>query len=305
MKKIVALVATVLAVAILFMSCAGSASRTADGVGAVAVDSTSVSGDEIQRILADAGATAGVAVICGDDTVTVGNDDVYPLMSVFKLHIAVAILRGHTPLDSVVHVGAGQLRENTYSPLRDKSGGKDIDITVDRLMWYSVVKSDNNACDLLIDIAGGIQAVDSVVQCLHLGNVKLTETEDSMHADIMRSYNNCSSPLALATLMSRLYNGDILDEDGTVYLTGLLNESTTGREKLAAGIPAEHFLGHKSGLSDRTPAGMLIASGDVAAFSTAGGRTAFVAVLVKDNNSADSCINRIFADVAMTVFKTK
>lgn len=258
--------------------------------------------DTITEIINASGATSGVAVICEDDTLLINNNSLYPLMSVFKLHIAAAVIHKGLPLDSVVHVPAKQLRTGTYSPMRDSVQGRETDITIDRLMYFSVAKSDNNACDILIDLVGGIDSVNSYIQSLGTGNVQLSETEETMHADIMRSYNNSSSPQALCILMSRLYAGEILSPEGTHYIIRLLNASTTGRDKLAAGLPQSSFTGHKSGLSDRTTSGMLIASGDVAAFTTRSGKQAFVAVLIKDNWESDSNINRIFSDISRVVY---
>lgn len=258
--------------------------------------------DTITEIINASGARAGVAVICEDDTLLINNRSLYPLMSVFKLHIAAAVIHKGLPLDSIVHVPAKQLRTGTYSPMRDSVQGRETDITIDRLMYFSVAKSDNNACDILIDLVGGIDSVNSYIQSLGTGNVQLSETEETMHADIMHSYNNSSSPQALCILMSRLYAGEILSPEGTNYLIRLLKASTTGRDKLAAGLPQGSFKGHKSGLSDRTAAGMLIASGDVAAFTTRSGKQAFVAVLIKDNCDPDSTINRIFADISRVVY---
>lgn len=50
-------------------------------------------GSDIQEVIKDKNAQVGVAVLYKDDVVTVNNDNQYPLMSVFKFHIALAVLK--------------------------------------------------------------------------------------------------------------------------------------------------------------------------------------------------------------------
>ena len=65
-------------------------------------------------------ATVGVAVLTDKDETILHNNEVhYPLLSVFKFHVALAVLdkmnREEIPLKHIVHVKASQLQPNTYS----------------------------------------------------------------------------------------------------------------------------------------------------------------------------------------------
>lgn len=263
--------------------------------------------DSISNRIAGVRADVGVAVISGTDTMVVNGDSYYPLMSVFKLHVAVAVLdmadRGLLSLDSIIDITPRMFRENTYSPLRDIAAGRTVSKTVAELLYYSVAKSDNNACDFLIDLAGGIADVDSVIHAKGIGDVTLCETEDSMHRDIMRSYNNASTPLSLSRMMSEIFAGRMLSAENTDVLLGLLGGSTTGRDKIYGGVPEDCFAGHKSGLSDRLPEGVLIASGDVAALRMPDGRLLFLAILVKDSHETDADTSALFRDIASMVYR--
>ena len=95
-------------------------------------------------------------------------------MSVFKMHIAIAVLDKGIAIDSVVSLGPSDVRENTYSPMRDEKRTRSFDITVDSLMYYSVCRSDNNACDFLIDLAGGIGEVDRCIRRLGIRGCLIT-----------------------------------------------------------------------------------------------------------------------------------
>ena len=80
---------------------------------------------ELRQLLSGYDAGVGVAVVadCGD-TVTVNNDRYYPLMSVVKLHQAIYVAHYLDSLglsmDYEVYIAPGDLKPNTYSPLRDR-----------------------------------------------------------------------------------------------------------------------------------------------------------------------------------------
>lgn len=244
----------------------------------------------------------GVGLIAGCDTLAIGDSLRLPLMSVFKLHIAIAVLdKGLSP-DSVIEMAASDLHPDTWSPLRDSTGIRDISIPVGRLLYYSVCRSDNNACDKLIELTGGIDKVDSCARRLTDKPFELGVTEHSMFMDHSLTYRNWSSPLALCEIMEAVYSGRALRPAETQYLTGLLSDTSTGREKIAGGVPEEAFLGHKSGLSFRTPEGIRITSADVAAIRLRDGRTAYLSIVVKDTPETDEETARLFKEIANAVY---
>ena len=142
----------------------------------------------ISDFLKNKKATVGVSVLTEKgDTILYNNNLRYPLLSVFKYHVALAVLdkmeHAGTPLDSILHISSSQLQKNTYSPLRDKYPNQDISISLRDLLKYSVSLSDNNACDILIDYAGGISKVDSYIRKLGIKNFHLSETENTMYQE--------------------------------------------------------------------------------------------------------------------------
>ena len=49
-------------------------------------------------------------------------------------------------------------------------------------MQYSISQSDNNACDILIEYAGGIKHINDYIHRLSIDSFNLSETEDGMHS---------------------------------------------------------------------------------------------------------------------------
>lgn len=130
----------------------------------------------------------GVAIIAdGKDTVTIENNRRYPLMSVFKLHQALAVgdycKRHQLSFDTLLTVDSTDLQPNTYSPLRDRypHGGK---FSLKQLMEYTLHLSDNNACDILFKFTGGPAVTDRYIRSLGINDFSIQYTEDDMHQDL-------------------------------------------------------------------------------------------------------------------------
>lgn len=164
--------------------------------------------EEITDIINGKPAKVGVAWIVDGKEHSVNNADCYPLMSVFKLHGAIAALRQMerrgTPTDTLVRINASQVTRNTYTPMLERYPESGFTIRFDSLLQYSVAESDNNACDIIISMAGGMEGVNAEMRAIGLADYSLSETEISMQADPMRSYDNCSTPLSVAILFKKL-----------------------------------------------------------------------------------------------------
>lgn len=267
----------------------------------------------IARRVQGVDASVGVAILYGDSSYTLHNDTAYPLMSTFKVHVAAAALacmqaEGIAP-DSLVTLTPDHLHPNTYSPLRDRFPDQDVTLSLRELIDYTVSHSDNNTCDYLIAFAGGIRAVDAWVQSLGISDTRLTATEDDMHRDLLRSYDNHSTPLAMAQFLQRLYTANILTTSYFHVLESALLGCTTGVDKLPAGLPAGLPIAHKTGHSDRLPApsqdvpGLLIATTDAGVLYLPDGEKCYIVVLIRDSRLSDSANAALIADIARLAYQ--
>lgn len=263
---------------------------------------------EIEKIIQGKRALIGVAIIHGDQTFTVANDKEYPIMSVFKFHIAVTALKKmeeeNISLDSMVYIEPAQIHKNTYSPLRDKYPDQRIHISYRDMIEYMVAHSDNNTCDLLIEFVGGIKNVDTYIKSLGIKELNLTETEDDMHMDIMNCYNNWSTPLAVAQLLKKIYTGNILTKEYFAFLETAMLNCVSGKDKLKAGLPADIKIGHKTGHSDRTSDGVQICDADAGVIYLPTGEKCYIVVLIKDSYESNRDNAQIMADIMNIAYKS-
>ena len=262
----------------------------------------------IRKIIQDKQAEVGVAVLYKDKVYTLSNNRKYPLMSVFKFHVAVTALKKmekeNIALDSMVYIEPGQMHTNTYSPLRDKYPGQRIHISYGDMITYTITHSDNNTCDWLIGFAGGIEVVDAYIKSIGINAQNLTETEAGMHENIMRCYNNWSTPLAVAELLKKVYTEAILADEYFRFLEKAMLDCSTGTDKLKAGLPAGVRFGHKTGSSDRTETGIKIGDGDAGVIYMPDGSKCYLVVIIKDSKETDAGNAKIMENIASAVYES-
>lgn len=261
---------------------------------------------DIQEVIKGKKAQVGVAVLYKDDAVTVNNDDQYPLMSVFKFHIALAVLKKMEqegiPLTAVVTLRPSDIDTKTWSPMYKKYKSKKITLSYGDLINYMVSQSDNNACNRLIYFVGGIQNVNAFIKDLGIDQIQLIETEKSMEQDIRKSYNNWSTPLSVAQLLRKVYTEKVLSDKHFAFLEKAMLASASGKDKFRAGLPKEIEVGHKTGMSYRTPEGVRMCDADVGVIYMPEGEKCYLAVLVKDSKESDAVNVKIMADIANKVY---
>lgn len=262
---------------------------------------------QIGQVLKDKKATVGVAVLANDTIIALHNNQIhFPLFSVFKFHVALAVLdkmdKGHISLDSTMEIKAAQLLPNTYSPLKKKYPDQDFSISLRELMKYSVSLSDNNACDILIEYAGGIEKVNDYIKSLGLQDFNLAANEDLMHQSVATQYQNWSTPEAVVRLMNIADKQTLFSTEYKDFLWQTLKETSTGTDKLKGQLPADVIVGHKTGSSDRTPEGVKTADNDAGFVILPDGREYYITVLVMESQETDRENAAIIARISKIVY---
>lgn len=262
---------------------------------------------DIEKIIRDKRASVGVAVICKDQVFTVSNDEKYPIMSVFKFHIAIATLkkmeRDGIALESKVFIEPNCMQKDTWSPLLKKYPFGRIHVSYAEILEYTISHSDNNTCDWLIDFVGGIGKVDACVKSLGIEAFGLSETEKSMGQDIFKTYNNWSTPLSMAKFLRKVYEENVLSKKHFLFLERTMLNSSTGKDKLKAGLPKSVPIAHKTGHSGRTSEGVRICDADAGVIYLPDGEKCYIVVFVKDSRESDDVNAKIIADIAKITYE--
>lgn len=265
--------------------------------------------DSISRIVSDCPGEVGVALIVNNsDTVTVNNKSIYPMMSVFKLHQALAICnrfdQDGLSLDTSLTVRREDLDPKTWSPMLKEHREPLITLPVRDLLRYMLIQSDNNASNLLFERLVSVAETDSFIATLiPCSSFRIAYTESEMAADHAKAYANYTSPLGAAMLMHRLFTETLVNREKQDFIMKSLGECTTGKDRIAAPLFGKEgvSIAHKTG-SGYTENGVLAAHNDVAYICLPNGVNYALAVFIKDFKGNESQASQVAARISAAVY---
>jgi beta-lactamase class A len=264
--------------------------------------------NRIERIVEKSAGRIGVAVVNlkNHDTLTVNENDKFPMQSVFKFPLALAVLhqvdKGKFFLDQKIHISKADLLSNTWSPLREKYPNGNVYITLDEILTATVAQSDNNGCDILFRLIGGPTMVDQYIHTLGIDGMAIVSTEEEMHTDWNIQYRNFSSPYAMAKLLTKFYQGSILSQKSTEYLWRVMVNTTTGIKRLKGKLTEGTIVGHKTGSSGMNENGLTAATNDVGIVILPNNTSVAIVVFISDSNAKENIREEVIADIAKEVW---
>lgn len=265
---------------------------------------------ELTAIADSAKGDVGIALIYDGDTLTVNNDAIYPMMSVFKLHQAVALCRmfeeNGTSLDSVMTLRRSELDPDTWSPMLKDHTGEEISLPMRRLLEYTLIESDNNASNEMFVRLMPPAACDSVIAgIIPRCSFEIRFNEAEMQADHSQAYSNRTSPLGAAILIDRVFTDTLVGKDYQDFIKSALMRCQTGPDKISAALSEREgiTIGHKTGSGYRDDNDRLAASNDVAFITLPDGRHYSLAVFVKDFDGTDAEAAATIARISEAVIK--
>ncbi len=258
---------------------------------------------ELENIIATKNATIGISIknIETKDTLNINGTLNTPLMSIFKFHIALATLnlvdKGKLSLKQKIFIKKEELHENTWSPMRDEYPNGNMYLTLDQLLKYTVSHSDNNGCDILLELIGGTETVQKFInkQGIKEFTIKVNEKEMRTWESL---YINTTTPLATTELLEKFYKGQVLKKKTTKYLYQIMVECSRGITWMKAGLPEGTELAHRTGISDRNENDLRAAMNDVGIFKLPNGNHIILSVYLKNITEERADTEKIIADIA-------
>jgi len=276
---------------------------------------------EFSKIAAQAKGKVGVAAVLLEtgDAAFLNADQRYPMQSVYKLPIAMALMeqvqRGEFDLDEKVGVTTEDfVRKGMASVLRDKNpqGGE---FTIRELIRLSLVDSDGTASDVQMRIAGGADEIQSYLTRIGITDMKVVNTEKEIGRDWETQYQNWATPTASVDLLRWLWaayqveRSEARDENdssganltGARLLIKFMAESNTGPRRLKGLLEkGENFVAHKTGTGGMRN-GITSATNDIGLMRLGEGKTVAVAVFVSDSPADEKTRELIIARIAKAV----
>lgn len=195
------------------------------------------------------GGRLGVALVDSKGALLLGfnRDERFAMCSTFKAPLAAAVLAGADAgkfgLDGQVAFTKADIMD--YAPVV-KQNRKRGRMSLAELAQAAVEVSDNSAANLLLPMIGGPAGLTAFVRAHGDGVSRLDRNEPGLNENAEGDPRDTTSPAAMAGLMARLIFRD-LQPDSATRLRSWLNGSTTGANRIKAGLPAGWSSGSKTG----------------------------------------------------------
>jgi len=234
---------------------------------------------QFAEIAKNAKGKVGVAAVVLEtgEAALLNADDHYPMQSVYKLPISMAMMdqirRDEHALDEQIGVTKEDfVRQGQASSLRDKNpdGGT---FTIRELIRLALVESDGTASDVLLRVLGGPIEVQRYLSQIGIEDMKVMNTEKELGQNWDTHYQNWATPVAAVELLRTLNaqaddwrppNGD-QELSESQQLLQLMMESTTGPKRIKGLLPLLgpfRLVAHKTGTGG-TKDGITAATNDI------------------------------------------
>lgn len=173
----------------------------------------------------------------------------FPMNSVMKfpqaLFVADWMQRNNIRLSDSVKVTKEELIEGTWSPkLGDIQTSKSF--TYAELLSYSLMLSDNNACDVLFKRCGDPKTVEAYIRKLGFKRIHIRKTERQMREDHSCCRYNKATPKDM-TLLLQWFSSHNSDTPILQFIWETMMKCETGMDRLPAANPEGAALLHKTG----------------------------------------------------------
>ncbi len=279
---------------------------------------------QIAEIAAAAKGKVGVAAVVLEtgEAAFLNADGHYPMQSVYKLPIAMAVMDqvrlGKLDLDEQIGVTKEDMvREGMRSPLRDAkpNGGE---YTIRELIRLSLVESDGTASDVLMRVAGGAGEIQAYLTQIGVRDMKVVNTEKEIGKDWQTQYENWSTPMASVELLRFYctiqgfdycrgpigYPTDVYDPtDREVWInevgkmTHSMVYSKPGAFRIKGLLPKDTRVAHKTGTGG-TQNGVTGATNDIGIIYLPNGKHVAIAVFVSDSPADEKTREAVIAKIA-------
>lgn len=247
----------------------------------------------------------GLAMInlTSGDTLSFHGDSRYPMQSVFKFPIALAVVdgieKGKYSLQQRIFVTKEAMRTGTWSPLAKRYPGGEIDITIEELLTFMVRDSDNNACDVLLKVLGGPQSVNRYVHSIGIDSMQIHHYELEMERAWDVQFDNWCTPWAMAMLLKKFHEGKLLTSANTTFVRTLMETTTTGPRRMKGQLP-DVIIAHRTGSSGLQD-GRMAAVNDVGIIRMSQNSYIVLAVFVTNAPEPMSSAEQIIARITKIV----
>ncbi|WP_294281743.1 class A beta-lactamase, subclass A2 [uncultured Chryseobacterium sp.] len=261
--------------------------------------------EKIQQIISSKNAEVGVAIKSQDgrDTLSINGNLHFPLQSVFKFHIALAVLsqvdQGKFSLNQKIKIGKKDLLPDLYSPIRDRYPNG-VTLPLSKILEYTVSQSDNVGCELLLKMIGGPEAVEKYCKDSGVKDISIKINEETQQANWDLQFLNWTTPKAGNEILELFYvnANKLLSKKSYDFIWKVMRETETGENRLRGQLPKTTVVAHKTGSSGANKEGLTAAVNDMGIVFLPNGKHYFITVFVTKSMENAETNEKIIADIS-------
>ena len=260
---------------------------------------------KILQITSAKNAFVGVSIMGNNvkDTLSINGDNHFPLQSVFKFHIALAVLsqidKGKFSLTQEIKINKKDLLPKLYSPIReDYPNGTTL--TIAKILEYTVSESDNVGCDILLKLIGGPKVVEAYFTKNNFKNISIKINEEVMQDNWDLQFQNWTTPKAANEVLASFYYNKkkLLSKKSYDFIWKTMRKTATGKNRLKGQLPKQTIVAHKTGSSGANKEGLTEAVNDIGIIFLPNGQHYVISAFVTNSKEDADTNEKIIADIS-------
>lgn len=220
--------------------------------GAVRAERQAAAREQLQQLEAEFKGRLGVFALDAGSGEHLGHraDERFPFCSTFKMMLAAAVLGRSVREPQLLRQRLAYSKRDlvSHSPITEKHTGAGM--TVAALCEATVQVSDNTAANVLMKRIGGPAAVTAFARSIGDQTFRLDRWETELNTAVPGDPRDTTTPEAMTRSLQALALGDALPALQRSQLQEWLQGSTTGAQRIRAGVPADWRVGDKTGTGD-------------------------------------------------------
>ena len=237
-------------------------------------------------------------------SISINGNDKYPMQSVFKFPIGVALLdcvsRGEFSLSDSVTLTKADLSPDLWSPIRER-WPEGVRLPLVSVMTYMVALSDNSATDFLIHKIGGVARIQDIINRLGAKKINIRNTEAEIQGSWSVQFDNWTTPNAMVDFLRLMNDGKLLDKANTAVLWEIMASASSGSVNRL--VSKTVTFARKTGYSGANSQGIIAAQNDVGIIEFEDGRRVAYAIFLTDSTLCTDAGYDILAQIGKAIWK--
>lgn len=251
-------------------------------------------------------ATVGISVIEleTNDTMTINNHIKFPMQSVYKFPLALTILNkvenGEIKLNQQVLLNKYLHSKFNRGKLKAIIDKNEFYISVDSLIMFMTVYSDNLSCDGLFNFIGGTSKANNFIYKSGFPNIQLIYTELEKAENSPNMFYNSAIPSEMSLLLKSFFECKIVNKESRDYLLNYMINDSTSSERLRGLLP-NIKIAHKTGTGFSTDTN-IEACNDVGILYLPNGKHLALSVFVMNSKESYEKTEHLIATIAKMIY---